>query len=250
MPSSAVLVTRPAHQARPLCQALEAAGLQVIRLPVIEIEACDPVADFDLQAIDWLIFTSPNAVHHGLARLHKRPAACRIAAVGAATAKALEDAGVDDILSPPSDYSSEGLLKLTAFQALSGKQLVLVKGQAGRPLIADEMRARGAQLFEYAVYQRQLLSPDAAHVAQAISAAQTAIVTSGEILQRLQALTPASSVAGLHRLQLVVPSERVVQMAQSMGFSQVCAVPAPLTVSALVQAVLNPQITLPRRDNT
>ena len=53
------IVTRPRAQAKPLVDALERAGIEVVECPLIEIELVsdEPV---DGAGYDWLIVTSPN----------------------------------------------------------------------------------------------------------------------------------------------------------------------------------------------
>ncbi|MGB1580845.1 MAG: uroporphyrinogen-III synthase [Nevskiales bacterium] len=230
-----VIVTRPAHQADALCQALQDQGAETIRLPLIEIKPRNIPPLADTQAYDWLIFTSPNAVYHGLAGLGQL--ASQLAAVGAATARALQQAGLNKTLIPAADYSSEGLLACKELQQLNGQKILLIKGEGGRQLLTPSLRERGAVVHERLVYQRQGLSPDAATLNNAISRADSLIATSLEILQRLVDCCPAQALDQLQALQLVVPSERVVKRARGLGFKQVHCVESPLTESAIVQAV-------------
>ena len=65
-----VLVTRPEHQADELVSAIEEAGGEAIRFPVIDIEPHDSVdVNRSLEALpasDIMIFISTNAVIFGL----------------------------------------------------------------------------------------------------------------------------------------------------------------------------------------
>ncbi|MDX1496694.1 MAG: uroporphyrinogen-III synthase [Salinisphaeraceae bacterium] len=232
-------MTRPAHQAEPLCQALEDEGATVIRLPLIEIEALDSPALPNTQDYDWLIFTSPNAVHLGLAGLGQIDS--KIAAVGAATARALKLAGQDDVVIPTRDYSSEGLLACEDFMQPAGQQVLLIKGEGGRDLITSTLRERGALVTERVVYQRHALNPKPDSIVTAIKQAHSVIATSLEILQSLVESCPAQVLPQLQALQLVVPSERVVKRARGLGFRAVHCVESPLTEKALVQALQNLQ---------
>ncbi len=93
-----VLVTRPAHQSGALAALIESRGGTAIRLPVIEIL---PARDRDaagalmggLEAFSLVIFISANAVREGLALVDRVPRRARVAAVGEASAAALEQAG-------------------------------------------------------------------------------------------------------------------------------------------------------------
>lgn len=236
-----VIVTRPTHQAEPLCDALQAAGAEAIRLPTIEIQPLPGEALTDTSAYDWLIFTSPNAVYHGLAGLGKIRS--RVAAVGAATSRALNQAGIEDVLLPTQDYSSEGLLATPDLQAVSNARILLIKGQGGRPLLGKALLERGALVQERVVYKRRPATIDADRVAATVQRADSVIATSQEILQQLVSLCPPQARAELYGLQLVVPSERVVKRARDLGFEHVMCVSSPLTESALVQALQRMQPT-------
>lgn len=233
-----VIVTRPPAQAEPLCTALETAGAQVVRLPMIDIRPLAAPRPA-LSTYDWLLFTSPNAVLHGLPQLGPLLPALHLAAVGAATAAALRSETSLPVCLPPNDYSSEGLLALPELQHIDTQRFLIIKGEGGRQTLAATLRARGGHVDELPVYRRLPLDYPAAQLTAAIGSADAAIVTSGEILQRLHALTPASSRTLLCHLQLVVPSERVVQMALSLGFDRVLKVASPLSPPTLVQALQN-----------
>ncbi len=101
-----VIVTRPRAQARPLAEALRAAGADVIECPLVEIEriADTPV---DGAGYDWLIVTSPNGAAELARRGRNLP---RIAAVGPGTAEALRAHGLEPAF-VPHDSSQDGLLR-------------------------------------------------------------------------------------------------------------------------------------------
>ena len=155
---TAVLVTRPPHQAESLCKALNAAGLQPIRLPVINIQGIDFPLPTTLSTLDWLIFTSPNAVHHSQPLVQSLPSHVRLAAIGAATARALQGLTTEPVTTPATDYSTEGLLAEPEFSAPRGLHVTIIKGQGGRDRLAPALRAAGATVDELCVYQRIPLS--------------------------------------------------------------------------------------------
>lgn len=226
-----ILVTRPAHQADGLCERIAAAGGTAVRLPTLEIA---PVADAQAArealevgaAADWLIFTSTNAVAHALALrpelLVGTPA--RIAAIGAATARALAAAGRAPDRVPSGDYRSESLLHDPALAALVGQRVVIVRGVGGRALLGDSLRQRGAQVSYAEVYRRQC--PALSHETVAERLSQPAppdalLFTSPEALANLFALVPESLLRqALRAAQVVVVSAAMVKQAQKMEFGQ------------------------------
>lgn len=223
-----VVVTRPAHQAEGFCDLLEQAGAEALRCPVIRI--CSPTDTSELQrlaarlsSIDLLIFNSPNAVEYGIAAIHHQqqriPARTLIGAIGVKTAQALERHGYQADICPATGFDSEAFLALPAVQTMQGKRVVIVRGQDGRMLLGQTLRARGAEVAYIQAYQRN--GPDAAQVAalrQALRDGVDAIaVTSSEALANLADSLDASARAGLERAALVVGHPRIAEAADRLG---------------------------------
>ncbi len=105
---------------------------------------------------DLYVFISPNAVTFAgrLLEGHSLPDGARLAAVGSGTAQALQQAGFKVDLLPDARFDSEGLLALPELSRLAGRRVVIVRGEGGRPLLGDELRARGADVVYAEVYRR------------------------------------------------------------------------------------------------
>lgn len=234
-----VLVTRPAAQAESLCQLLTARGADVQLLPLQTIApARQPAAlaralETARDAEAW-IFTSVNAVEHARALLS--PPWPRAIAVGAATAAALERLGVAVAL-PAERYDSEGLLAMPELQQVAGRRYALIAGEGGRTLIADTLRARGAEVTRLEVYRRIDLPYPPEQVAAALAVADVAIVSNGEGLAHLARLLPDAARDTLRRLQLVVPSQRVVEQARQLGVLTTPLVPERVADASYVRCL-------------
>jgi len=141
-----VIVTRPRAQARPLVEALEALGAQVVECPLIEIEhtSDEPV---DAAGYDWLIVTSPNGADEIARRGRHLPP---IAAVGPGTAEALRAHGIEPAF-VPQESSQEGLLR--EFPQPAGRVLFAAAEGARR----GPVDALGADFV--ALYRTRLLTP-------------------------------------------------------------------------------------------
>lgn len=215
---SAVLVTRPEHQADELVSAIESAGGEALRFPVLRIEARDAeaIAD-DMRALpppDLVIFTSRNAVDYGLAR-HSGYGA-RLAAIGPATAEALESAGARVDVRPAAGFDSEHLLESPQLGDVAGCNVRIVRGESGRELLASTLRQRGARVDHLAVYRRLRAQPSQGtlrRLQQRWHGGDIRAVTimSVESFDNLRALLPADLDALLQRTPLVTPSRRVIQ---------------------------------------
>jgi uroporphyrinogen-III synthase len=101
-----VIVTRPKAQARPLADALERAGADVVECPLIEIERTSD-APVDAAGYDWVVVTSPNGADEIARRGRNLPS---VAAVGPGTAEALRGHGIEPAF-VPSDSTQDGLLQ-------------------------------------------------------------------------------------------------------------------------------------------
>lgn len=222
-----ILVTRPKGQAAGLSHLIEAAGGRAIPFPTMRIEpAADPESArrLLLEPMDLLVFTSRNAVDHALPLFPggRLPAAARLAAVGKATAEALAAAGRAPDLVPAGRYDSEALLALPELQDLRGHRAVIVRGEGGRPLLGETLRARGADLAYAEVYRRVLPEGDAAALlARWEREVQLVTATSGEILANLMYLLGEAGRGRLLATPLAVVSERTREDAWRQGFQRV-----------------------------
>jgi uroporphyrinogen-III synthase len=126
-----VVVTRPARQAGPFVAMLREAGADPILLPAIEIEPIELDAASRAKLVpddfDWTVYTSANAVQWSVQQL-PRPARTHVAAIGHATARALDEHGVRVDAVPQGASESEGLLALGSFADLRGQRILIVKG--------------------------------------------------------------------------------------------------------------------------
>lgn len=223
----AVLVTRPDQQATPLCDLLEARGAIALRLAAIHIEAVSDVLDLKLalgpiEAFDLIIFTSANAVKFGSVLLGEHPEP-KLAAIGPATARALEQAGFRTIV-PRDGFDSETLLRHPVLDAATAQRILIVKGIGGRDEIKRELERRGAHVTVAEVYRRTRAHPTAETLA-ALEARFVAgevhviTATSAEIAASLlQTATPLLR-REFERVQWLVPSPRVAAALRSSGLA-------------------------------
>lgn len=228
-----VLVTRPVELAGRMMQRLGELGAQPFLYPTLVLVAPPPSASLAarLAAIknyDWLLFVSPSAVQFGLAALRQAVPAIDLqqlpaAAVGGGTATALYAAGVQNVLVPQHGSDSEHLLALPPLADLTGQRVLIVRGDGGRELISETLRARGA-VVEYAeCYQRAAPQSDPAPLRQAFTQQRIRAITvlSGGTLDNLLALLDAPSAALARALPLFVPHPRIAEHARAQGFAEV-----------------------------
>ncbi len=233
--SSRVLVTRPQGQALGLADTLVGRGYTPVLHPLIEIIPVKKIEQdqreilLNLDNYRHIIFVSSNAVHWGMQVIEsfwpQLPVGLHWHAIGAATANALTQFSVD-VASPGGAMNSESLLALASLQQVANDKILIVRGQSGRTLIADELQRRGASVSSLEVYQRrrpQNIGPALADVF--VQGVDAILISSGEGLINLVSLLQGSEMSGLSdrvfSLPLVVPGARVASLAAELGFSDI-----------------------------
>jgi uroporphyrinogen-III synthase len=117
----------------------------------------------------------------------------------------------------PAPAGSESLLALTEMQDVAGQKMMIVRGETGRELLADTLRARGANIQYLEVYKRCLPRYTQEEVTRALKV-DTIIVTSVAGLENLCQLINDETMK--HKM-LVVVSERIKQVALGLGFQRI-----------------------------
>jgi uroporphyrinogen-III synthase len=178
-----VLVGRARHQAGALSAELRKLGATVIEIPFIEIRKPRSFKPLDsalknLHGYDWLILTSANGVEamwermtklkveppqdrvgHEFTRAAKgrkqNPASAaaglRIAAIGPATKKAIEQRGAKvDVV--PKEYVAESVVR-SLRSRVKAKRVLLVRAKVARDVIPNELRKAGAHVDVVEAYE-------------------------------------------------------------------------------------------------
>jgi uroporphyrinogen-III synthase/uroporphyrinogen III methyltransferase/synthase len=159
-----ILVTRAAHQAGKLSEALRAAGAEPVEVPVLEIQ---PPASYDpldralrsLFSYDWLILTSANTVRviterSAILKIPIRDHGAHVAAIGHATAEAAQQAGLHVKLTPES-YVAESMVAALG-RRVQGKHVLLARAAIARDVIPDALRNAGAIVNVVDAYQNAI----------------------------------------------------------------------------------------------
>lgn len=222
-----IVITRPRDQSVEFARCIEQAGGIPVLFPLLDVM---PVQDSRtlreqiarLAQFDLAIFISPNAVRYGMMAIRTSaplPASLKIATVGQGSAKALGELGVTDVIVPTERFDSEGLLALPELQQVSGWHVLIFRGDGGRELLGDTLRARGASVEYATCYHRSRSSGDAATL---LAAAPDAItVTSSEALDNLWKILGDNGRLELRDIPLFVQHGRIAERAVQQGWRQV-----------------------------
>jgi uroporphyrinogen III methyltransferase/synthase len=168
-----VLITRPRTQSGEMTRYIEQLGATVIHCPTIEI--AEPVswaaldaAIEELATYDWLVFTSANGAEFFFRRLaeKRRDVAASIntviCAIGPATAKAIEKAGIRvDVIAE--DSKAEGALATIiehtgGEKKIRGLRFLIPRARIAREVLPVELSNLGA--YVNAVEAYQTVKPD------------------------------------------------------------------------------------------
>jgi uroporphyrinogen-III synthase len=241
--SIGIAITRPIDQAKKLSALITEAGGTPILFPLIEIT---PLADYsqfeavisDIKDYDWAIFISSNAVQNGMPKLIKQgiPPNLKFAAIGPVTANELQSFGAKLVLTPLSHvqhgdenkvrFDSESLLALPEMYAVKNKKILIVRGVGGRDVLAETLKARGAQVTFAECYQRTNPQTNCDLLAQLYTDKKLygIVVTSSEAMRHL--LDLAGDAVWLKNVTLFVNHARIAELPLQMGL-KVLAADAP-----------------------
>lgn len=175
-----VLVTRAKEQAPALGDPLSALGADVVITPAIRF--ADPS---DWKPLDraleragsyaWAIFTSGNGVEAVARRLASLGLTwtvfdgVRLAAIGPATAAALEEKGMT-VTVVPEIFQAEGILDALGGEPLEGARILLARAEKAREILPEELRRRGA-VVDVAPAYRTVPSPPTPPAVEALDRA-------------------------------------------------------------------------------
>jgi uroporphyrinogen III methyltransferase/synthase len=161
-----IVVTRAREQAGDLVRTLEALGADVVLAPAIRIEPLDAEALAPLEAAvrdlgryRWIVFTSQNTVRivcdqmHAWGRAPGDLGSVPVAAIGPATAAALEAHGVTAQVVPPRFVAEAVVDALRARGGLEGARVLLPRAQEARDALPEGLRALGAEVDVMPVYR-------------------------------------------------------------------------------------------------
>lgn len=228
-----IAVTRPAGQAESLCREIEARGGSPVRFPVLAIGAVEDSAELEgaaagLDRFDLAFFVSPNAVLHAMPALLKNgplPPGLTVATVGKGSERVLASFGLRDVIAPQSGFDSEAVLALPAFQgaAVNGKCVVIFRGDGGRDLLGEALRARGATVEYVTCYRRYcprldaelLLGPAREGQLDGIS------LTSSEGVGNLVAMVGEDGMRLLKTVTIFASHPRIAAHARAAGFERI-----------------------------
>tara|TARA_R110000737_G_scaffold136339_1_gene167225 strand:+ start:208 stop:957 length:750 start_codon:yes stop_codon:yes gene_type:complete len=143
-----------------------------------------------------------------------------VIAVGSATQQALQALGVSALV--PRTHDSEGLLALAPLQNVNDKTVLIVRGDGGRELIAEDLQFRGASVQYFESYRRvwRNYSLDVIKTwhQQQINCI---LITSNALLEFIVNLINDSDSYWQEQCLWLVASNRIANNAKNMGIKRI-----------------------------
>ena len=234
-----VVITRPASQAAPLAERVSALGYEAVVFPLLDIQPLPEqsalqAALADVSGYALVAFVSPNAIAAACAWRTEWPRDITLAVMGDGSRAALARHGIHagnaTIVSPANAErtDSQTLLETLDLARLRGKRALIVRGETGRELLGDALRAAGMDVVQVAAYRRSIPPFDPSRqreLARLLACDSRWIVTSSEALRGLmdmaRLLDGEDAVAVLQQKRLIVPHLRIEETARALGFHSV-----------------------------
>lgn len=252
-PHRRVLVTRSPRQSSDLAAQLDALGLEPVLVPAIELA---PPSSFDtldaalahLSSFEWMIFTSANAVEAFYRRLESLglntfTGKTRIAAIGPATARALESVGLAAGLIPPqavAESLTEALLPYARQSGGSPTRFLLIRAEDARDVLPETLRAAGAEVTIASAYRTVVPAESIDAIRELFGGARSDIAavtfTSSSTARNLLALCEAAGVSLPPTALRVSIGPITSETLRSLGYAP-HAEAVTASVAALAQAV-------------
>lgn len=226
-----ILLTRPGGISEQLKRNIIDAGGRALHLPSLEIHAVTEPGVVKqllagLTAFDILVFVSTNAVKYACELFPEIVSKANdkiIFAIGSGTNEELQTAGFIEVIYTNSNTGSEALLALDELQQknILNRKIMIMRGEGGRELLGETLLARGAEIQYVELYSRAKpqLEPVIISDMWLIERPDAVVVTSADGLRNLLEMTTGRERSKFLNTRLVVISQRLKSIAESLGFN-------------------------------
>ena len=245
-----VLVGRARHQAGALSGELRKLGATVIEIPFIEVRKPRSFKPLDsmlknLGGYDWLILTSVNGVESMWERLAKLRLTktslkhLRIAAIGPATKRAIEQRG-GKVNVVPKEYVAESVVRSLRGR-VKGQRVLLVRAKIARDVIPRELRQAGAQVDVVEAYETVVPQASRARLRRALRESRqrphVVTFTSSSTVRNFVALAGSRTVTSLDGIRLASIGPVTSSTLRELGL-RVDVAAKEFTIPGLIKAIV------------
>jgi|AZII01.1.fsa_nt_gi uroporphyrinogen-III synthase len=228
---SAINVSHDTSVQDPLLARFEALGATCHNYPVIKIEAAGlDDAMVKQQVMGFSSYSKAIVISRHAAQLAvwwldrywpMQPVGIDYFAVGPASAQPLLDNDMTVVV-PRSGFTSEALLALPALNTVQGEKIIIFRGGQGRDLLRHTLETRGASVDCCELYRRVVDSRYCEAIVELLRVqSPLVLVYSSQAIDALLSVVPEADRVTLTHLPIIVPSERVANLARNRGFDSV-----------------------------
>lgn len=238
-----ILITRAARTASKLADHVHQLGGQPLLFPTIETVPLTNQAPLqtvcqEIEAFDWLIFTSANAVRFFLAAgadslTDSGSRSPQLAVVGSQTAAALQAQGFQaDVM--PEQFIASAIT--AALGDVDGQRILLPQSAIARPELAQALRAAGGEVTALPVYQTVAPTPSGGSWRALEAGPDVLTFTSPSTFENFLSLTGNRGHDLLHKRLIAVIGPVTAAAVIKSGY-QVDIMPNQHTARAMIDAV-------------
>jgi uroporphyrinogen III methyltransferase/synthase len=237
-----IVITRARHQAAEFGDLLERQGAEVVNYPTIEVLAAEEpesvVDAFDAAATyDWLVLTSVNGVRRffdgflSQGNDVRQLAGVKVAAIGPATAAAIEAYGIR-VSTTPAEYRAESLLE--ALGDVGGARIMIARAEVAREVLPESLRERGAIVDVVTTY-RSVVPHDAVGV-ETLGDIDLVTFTSSATVRNFVAMDPGNAQELLRKTEVASIGPVTSSTLREFGVEPVVE-PPEYTIVALADSI-------------
>ena len=231
------LILQPDDSRQRVIDALSRSSIEFTQHSFIDIEPIS-VKPKTFNDYDGVIWISRNAVRFAAQSGFSFHPATSMFAVGPTTARLAANTFGTSTRCPTFKHDSESLLGLPELLDVDNQHWLIIKGEKGRDLLFDTLRARGAKVDSIDVYRRvkRVLNDDR-QVTQWMNTVNLIVVTSAEQLGYFLSSLPREAGSWLSRCDWIVPSERLRDLIPFVAADTI-TVPGSATESKMIEAII------------
>ncbi len=229
-----MVVTRDEGPDGRLTGLLRERGLTVHHWPTVRTAPPTDVAPLDaalrsLESFDWVVVTSRRVADVLAERGVAAPTAPSVAAVGAATARALEEIGwrVDLV---PETQTGEALVTALIARGMDGARVLFPASNIARDVVPEGLTAAGAEVHGVVAYRTEPAPVDREACRRLLAGGGVGLITftSPSTVRNLEAALGPELMTAARRVPAIVIGPTTAEAARSAGFEAVVAEPHSL----------------------
>ncbi len=161
-----IIITRTREQASKLVEKLEELGALCYEIPTIKIQPIINQEFYEvlenLSQYHWIIFTSQNSIKiffqelWNLGKDLRVLGSSKIAVIGKATQKTLEEFKIKPDLIAKDEFTQEGLISAFSEIEIKNKLILLPRAKIARDILPEKLKEKGANIKVLPIYETQI----------------------------------------------------------------------------------------------